>query len=312
MNSDGNRKIFFIGFNKTGTKSLAAFCGEQLGLRVMHGHKWTYWSHSGDRKKLEEFDAFADGECANVEALDRFFPGSLFVWNTRPLESWLRSRHESTERSRFVVSWFIRKYFPVPLLKRIINGRILDNGPRALERWVRIRNSYGKHVFDYFRDRPEDLLVVDLETDASDSFRSIARALGSEVEPEEIHSNRSGTDTRAGRIYQAILPEGNGTDSRSRVAEFLESRGLADERGSTGVIDGDDWFLGPNMIDRLLDVLPFLERLHRRLLACACRVRQIKRSIPGKFLADRLILLVRCRAKVSRFVPVNRNGAGSK
>ena len=84
-------KLFFIGPNKTGTRSWAALL-HLLGLRVAHDAAWGRATHTKDLSFFDRADAFCDGDDFDVEWLATAFPAAKFVFNTRPLLPWLTSR----------------------------------------------------------------------------------------------------------------------------------------------------------------------------------------------------------------------------
>lgn len=88
-------KVFCIGFNKTGTTSLHEYF-EQAGLSSSHDPGYQANTRTMDeaelRAYLDAYDAFSDGERANVPRLLELYPDAKFVLNTRGLKSWLESR----------------------------------------------------------------------------------------------------------------------------------------------------------------------------------------------------------------------------
>jgi hypothetical protein len=109
----GVGKVFGIGLNKTGTRSLAAAM-RILGYRTLHkGDNATsalvdlaltegmpLLSHIGER-----YDAYFDVHAIvkSYALLDRQYPGSKFILTTRGLDGWLLSRekhvHANQERA---------------------------------------------------------------------------------------------------------------------------------------------------------------------------------------------------------------------
>src|SRR5687768_11885921 len=95
-------KVFGIGLNKTGTRSVAS-ATRILGYRTLHkGDEAT--SVSVDRAAAEglpllahigdQYDAYFDVRALVVRyrELDREYPGSKFILTTRDLDGWLASR----------------------------------------------------------------------------------------------------------------------------------------------------------------------------------------------------------------------------
>ena len=136
------RKIFCVGFNKTGTSTLDALFKEQLGYNSVHNNtEWTYWTFSAQDRRLNDYDAFSDGESAFIANLKKRYPDAYFILNTRPLKSWVSSRHKAVERSRRLVEWFLKKYLPLGVVATWINRFLLRNSDADMLRWIQIRNS---------------------------------------------------------------------------------------------------------------------------------------------------------------------------
>jgi hypothetical protein len=303
-------KVFCVGLNKTGTTSLHdAFVG--AGLRSRHGPKWTYWSQISGHPSLHESDAFSDGECACLPLLTATFPDAGFVLNTRPLRSWLVSRHLAVERSRRVARYFGRRFVGQGRAWHVGEGLFLHNGRSDLARWIRIRNSYHAHVLRFF-EGDERLLVLDLEVEGQQGWRRLEGFLGLEL-PARPRSNDAGSSTVTGRLAEAIRAELPArAASTAAVDRFLVAAALADEADNDRVIDRPGWLLPPSPADRILSTLPALEGPHRRLLAAACRHRAARRTVHGRLLADQLLRAVRCRRDASRFVAVHRFASASR
>ena len=96
---------------------------------------------------------------ASLRDLDEFYPDALFILNTRPLEKWILSSHKAVARFRTVARWALTRYVPLGWSARLIDRTLLDNRPRAMARWVSVRNSYHRHVLEYFQGRDEKLPV---------------------------------------------------------------------------------------------------------------------------------------------------------
>ena len=80
------RKVFGIGLSKTGTTSLSAALAI-LGYRSKHFPK---------DEDFARYDAFSDITVAmKFKTLDRFFPGSQFIYTVRDEPAWLASRGKS-------------------------------------------------------------------------------------------------------------------------------------------------------------------------------------------------------------------------
>ncbi len=172
----GQPKLFFIGFNKTGTKTLHNFFRDNGYLSV---HSSSYMAQrlglppiakliqqNHDRglpllTGLDHYDVYSDmihlteSELIEANGMFREFdaqnPGAYFVFNDRPVEKWIRSRlsHEGGPRGSFVGRYAKAE------------GLSVDETP---ERW---RDHYARHkaeVLEYFAGNPR-FMVFNIETD---------------------------------------------------------------------------------------------------------------------------------------------------
>lgn len=136
------KKVFAIGFNKTGTTSLHQTFLE-MGLTSYHGPNW----HAcDDERLLRSWHCFSDAAPRNFARLDVLFPQAKFILNVRDLESWLISRirhirkYEAEGRHRPSAGW--------------------DVTADAIRSWVISRNLHHTMVQYYFSHRPDDLLII--------------------------------------------------------------------------------------------------------------------------------------------------------
>jgi hypothetical protein len=167
-------KVFGIGFHKTGTKSLAAAL-HLLGYRVTgpNGTRNPHIRrdvHAMAWRLVEEYDAFQDNPWPVLyQDLDRRYPGSKFVLTRRPVESWLRS----------VVDHFGTQSTP---MREWIYGVGFPRGHET--RYVSRYERHNQEVLEYFRDRPQDLLV--LQITEGDGWERLCPFLGHEAPAREF------------------------------------------------------------------------------------------------------------------------------
>ena len=162
-------KIFQIGFNKCGTKTLHNyFC--RNGMSGLHWDEGrlaqrifaNLASGSDLLQGYEQFDVFTDMEYLDdlgsyLEAYKLFphlaaqYPNAVFILNTRNRESWIRSRlAHGKERS------YARRAM---LHYKVTSIHELTNIWRA--EWER----HHREVTEFFRDKPFRLIVCRIETD---------------------------------------------------------------------------------------------------------------------------------------------------
>lgn len=161
-------KIFCIGLNKTGTRSLHSAL-EILGFRSIH------WGGDDPRAALvrgpqlraavesalqdgrplldglPDADAYSDllALSTNFDVLDRQYPSSSFILTVRELEGWIESRRLHVEAN------IARK------ARGEYDGTFLEVDE---EGWAEEMRSHNARVMAYFADRPTDLLVMDITT----------------------------------------------------------------------------------------------------------------------------------------------------
>ena len=145
-------KVFCIGFHKTGTTSLAVAL-KLLGYRVT-GPNNTKDPDIADKvyalanELSEKYDAFQDNPWPVLyREMDERWPGSKFILTRRPADAWIRSQ----------VKDFGLAETP---MRRWIYGVGCPQGNEAVfvERYER----HNREVLEYFGERPNDLLLLDL------------------------------------------------------------------------------------------------------------------------------------------------------
>ena len=200
----GFNKVFCIGDNKTGTTSIEAVF-RNLGLHVpKQSHQERLTSHvltSGRYDALvrfvRNFDAFQDAPFSQESlyiALDASFPNSKFILTLREPNAWFDSLlgfHQkffgfegsgAPEMSFWSGKKHLHENYTFEQMKRIAtqvrNGRITIDWGRLYDRDARISafNERNDAIIRYFRDRPSDLLCIDLAEEADTT--KICRFLG--------------------------------------------------------------------------------------------------------------------------------------
>ena len=110
---------------------------------------------------LEGLDAVTDSPiAATFEALDSGYPGSKFILTTREKESWLRSYSSLWAQ----VGPNLRENAHRPHARYIFafNRQLYGVADMDEELFARGYDQHLRRVREHFRDRPEDLLTVDL------------------------------------------------------------------------------------------------------------------------------------------------------
>lgn len=150
-----NQKVFGIGLSRTATSSLAAALN-QLGIRTKH-HPYDevtereLLSGSGHLTILKRYQGLVDRIAWHYSQLDEAFPDSKFILTIREKMAWLQS---------------MRK------LKLHIQGLSEFDKEHYIDRF----EQHMQGVLNYFKDRPSDLLVMDIP--GGDGWEKLCSFLG--------------------------------------------------------------------------------------------------------------------------------------
>ena len=152
-----DKKIFGIGFHKTGTttldKALTLLGYNVTGKKLDLVEDIKQNNYNSIIKLVNEFDAFQDNPWPLLyRFLDKQFPNSKFILTIRDDEKWLKS----------IVNFFGEKDTE---MRKWIYGVGHPKGNEEI-----YLNKYKKHnndVKDYFKNRKEDLLIIDYSKGSS-------------------------------------------------------------------------------------------------------------------------------------------------
>ncbi|MBU3822735.1 sulfotransferase family protein [Flavobacteriaceae bacterium XHP0103] len=155
-------KIFCIGLNKTGTSSLHKAFGV-LGFSSVHHvgnegslHRIMIENKVNNRKLLsgiDHYDAYSDWVMTDTKyffkILDKEYPGSKFIFNTRPIEDWISSREAH-----------VKTIDNLEKLQKEQPGNTWYNLRKDL--WRNEFLELEKEVVEYFKGREQDFLPFDV------------------------------------------------------------------------------------------------------------------------------------------------------
>lgn len=165
-------RIFQIGFNKCGTRTIFKFF-QQNGVESIHYDKGqiarSMFRHHRRGESLIDIryrnvTMFADMEDIFKEdtplyaaeklykQLDRQCKNSKFILNTRDKDNWIKSRilHGNGKYLNYIAN------------------KLSISKSQLIDKWKQDWDSHHLAVIDYFRNRPSDLLVFNIETDPID------------------------------------------------------------------------------------------------------------------------------------------------
>lgn len=182
-------KVFCVGFQKTGTTSLYAAL-TRLGWRTaaVVGRDLTAAELRARAKDLcletaGRFDAAEDMPWPLFfRELDQSYPGAKFVLTVRDGESWYQS----------VLAHFGDA--PVEMHKFVYGDDAAAPAGRR-ETYLRVYERHNADVRDYFKNRPDDLLVMDLA--AGDGWPQLSAFLGVAAPDEPFPRRNRRSDRRS-------------------------------------------------------------------------------------------------------------------
>ena len=181
------QKIFGLGLSRTGTRSLTAAL-QVLGYDCSHYpiDEDTYTELSNaqyDLTLLKYYDGLTDiTTIPFYHHFDKIYPGSKFILTVRDKEGWLGS--------------CARHYFNRPAFKDVedpdeevhlkmrqfLRASVYGCYNFDRERFSTVYDRHVREVMEYFKDRPEDLLVIDIVS--GEGFEKLAGFLDRPVPSE--------------------------------------------------------------------------------------------------------------------------------
>ncbi len=170
-----SRKVFSIGFQKTGTTSLGKAL-EILGYRVCGYYPFRHFANDQTleyetilEKAYEltkHYDGFKDTPWPILyKEMDQLYPNSRFILIIRNPENWIKS--------------VVRDFGDFPnSIHQVIYGCGFPQGNEEI--WINRYQSHCDEVVKYFHDRPDDLLVLNLDQEET-NWSNLAPFLGKAI-----------------------------------------------------------------------------------------------------------------------------------
>lgn len=157
-------KLLGLGLSRTGTTSVA-HAWEALGIRQIHYpmDARTYYQLAEDNANLQvlwDYDALSDITTFPVwERLDKLWPGSKFVLTVRSRETWIPSLKAHWDRGGRPICEAARDVWPIG---RLLLTKVFGQLDWDEEKFWEAHVNHMIRVRNYFADRPQDLLVMDV------------------------------------------------------------------------------------------------------------------------------------------------------
>jgi hypothetical protein len=189
-------KIFGLGLSRTGTKSLTLAL-QRLGHNVVHYPRDEATLRDLMRgnynfSALQTHDGITDITVAPFyPQLDALFPASKFILTTRDKEAWLRSME----------SFFAKPLHPnkadnetIKQLRLILRFAVYGSYEFNRERFSCVFDEHTQRVQEYFRGRPDSLLVLDIT--AGDGWEKLCAFLGQPLPNEPFPSVKTTAEVK--------------------------------------------------------------------------------------------------------------------
>ena len=173
------RKVFGLGFHKTGTSTLAAalhklnykVCGRQnaLAKELVDGNIGAFIDLA------KKYDAFEDDPWHLLfKEMDEAFPRSQFILTNRDVDVWYKS----------CLNHFYEDTTPI---RDFMYGKGSPNNNE--EKFKEVYLAHQGKVENYFKDRPNDFLIIDFTK--GEGWEKLCPFLGESIPNEPIpHANK--------------------------------------------------------------------------------------------------------------------------
>lgn len=158
-------KVFGIGLSRTGTKSLTMALN-MLGINVVHYPDdetilQDLMAAKYDFSILNDYDGITDITVAPFYSqLDKLFPDSKFILTVRNKSCWLKSLEAHwSKRSAFD---FDPSNETKMQIRRLLRAAVYGTYAFNEDRMSYVYDLHYRNVLEYFKDRPESLLIIDV------------------------------------------------------------------------------------------------------------------------------------------------------
>jgi len=228
-------KIFGIGLSKTGTTSLARAL-DILGYRTRDNLGVVDYIR-GDLSSinsgiLDTNDAFTDTPIPNFyRELDAKYPDSKFILTVRDMDGWLKScKKQFTQRLSDKQNNAHNRLF-----MDLYDSTVFDE-----EKFRQGYEDFVNGVYQYFADRPQDLLTLDVSS--GDSWEMLCPFLGKPV-PDVLFPKANVTRIRWMNISDIIGIAHQAGREAMGIYEFMQGSRFIPDASTAGTIRKLGYFL---------------------------------------------------------------------
>lgn len=183
-------KIFGIGLNKTGITSLSyalrmlefkiVQCSfdPELVEKTINSNKYNI--NQFKVKLIDEIDGLTDIQsCILYKQFDHCYPESKFILTTRNKEEWLESCYMVYDIKQKIYDKTIIGKIVSPTFQKLRYAFYGCDYDR--EKWGDIYDKYHQNVFDYFKNRLNDLLVIDVNLSDNEKWKKMCNFLNKKI-----------------------------------------------------------------------------------------------------------------------------------
>ena len=252
-------KVFGLGLSKTGTTSLAAALNI-LGIKTIHfpDDETTYHElMSGEYKLsiLNEYDGAVDTPIAPYYAqLDTIYPGSKFILTIRDKDLWLRSAKSHWEK----ITEEKRRRGELGKFREFIHAVVYGTVDFNPDRFSWVYDTHERNVRQYFGDRPDDLLILNIC--GGEGWEKLCQFLNLEIPQIPFPNENRWISDRlpiSGTIEAVVAPG----ERYVLVDDYLLWEGEPVNRHSIRLVDREGQYWGPPPDDEI--AIGELERLRQ-------------------------------------------------
>ncbi len=223
--SSNSGKIFCIGLNKTGTRSINTALN-MMKLRAAHHHvpsgrigeifKYNLENNEKILSGLENYVAYSDWidmEGTNndfFKIMDQQYPGSKFIYTDRNLESWIESRIKHIKKIDRLESY--QKMYPDSIWYNM-----------NTDAWREEYRNHKQDVLDYFKDREKDLLIFNVFE--GDDWKELCSFLQAPIPSRQFPVKGKSTYTKKAFIQLHFLKRNIFLQKQKAIFYFLPGGG---------------------------------------------------------------------------------------